>query len=320
MVSEGVPGISFAVFNDESILYEHVGGVKNRQTGEPVDPETVFEAASISKTVFAYTVLSLVLDGAVDLDEPLARMVQDIPEVGYDPRAASLTPRILLSHQGGLPNWRSRLRFEAQSYSELFDEGDTLRFVADPGAEYRYSGEGFVLLQRVIEEHAGTRVGELIQRRVFRPLDMRRSSFLFDSRVRDNASFGHNAEGEPDKWIIGVPLASSTLHTTASDLARFGVELASQLHDHGPYSTLATPQVEVASDGDWSLNWGLGLGIIDDGSRTWVYHGGNNVIFIADFVYCVDDNLGYVLLTNSSNGQRVVEALERRVFGKAIPR
>ena len=62
------------------------------------------------------------------------------------------------------------------------------------------------------------------------------------------------------------------------------------------------------------------MGIIDDGSRTYVYHGGNNVIFIADFVYCVDDNLGYVLLTNSSNGQRVVEALERRVFGKAIPR
>lgn len=320
MNAEGIPGLSFAVFNAESVLYEHVAGVKNRLSRDPVDRETVFEAASISKTVFAYTVLSLVLDGTIRLDEPLGRMVRSVPEVGYDARSDLLTPRLLLSHQGGLPNWRTRISFEATDYSELFGPGDTLRFVSDPGVGYRYSGEGYVLLQRVIEAVTDTPMGELVRRRVFDPLGMERSSFRFDDAVRDNASFGHTADGEPDKWIIGVPLASSTLHTTASDLARFGVELAGQIRRHGPYGVMAEREVPVAADGDRSLSWGLGLGIVDDGPRRFVYHGGNNVIFIADFIYSVDDDMGYVLLTNSARGQLMVDALERHVFGKEIRR
>jgi CubicO group peptidase (beta-lactamase class C family) len=320
IVAEGVPGASFAIFDDEGVLFEHVSGVKNGRTREPVDRETVFEAASISKPVFAYAVLSLVLEGVVDLDDPLAAIVDQVPEVGYDPRSGSLTPRLLLSHQGGLPNWRSRLRFEAEEYDEMFAPEDTLRFTSDPGTEYRYSGEGYVLLQRVIEQYTSTRVGELIRRRVFRPLGMDRSRFLFDVEVRANSSYGHDADGVPDKWVIGVPLASSTLHTTASDLARFGVELASQLQRSGPYAMMADREVRVANEGDWSLSWGLGLGIIDDGARRFVYHGGNNVIFIADLLYGLDDDLGYALLTNSAKGQRVVAAMERRVFGRTIRR
>ena len=115
-----------------------------------------------------------------------------------------------------------------------------------------------------------------------------------------------------------MPLASSTLHTTASDLARFGVRLASQIRAGGPWAVMAEPEVLVAEEGDRSLSWGLGLGLVRAGSRSFVYHGGNNVIFIADFVYGVDDNLGYALLTNSANGQRVVDALERRVFGRVL--
>ena len=52
----------------------------------------------------------------------------------------------------------------------------------------------------------------------------------------------------------------------------------------------------------------------------YVYHGGNNVIFIADFMYGVEENPGYALLTNSANGQRMVDAIERRIFGRDIPR
>lgn len=320
MVTEAVPGISFAVFNDEQILYAHISGVRSRSTNEPVTPETVFEAASISKSVFAFAVYSLVLDGEIGLDTPLAEIVEVVPDVAYDARSARLTPRILLSHQGGLPNWRTRLNLEATNYSELFGVEDTLRFVSDPGTEYRYSGEGFVLLQKVIEEHTGTGIEELVKERVFEPFRMSRSTFLYDEAVRDDWSFGHNPEGEPDKWAVRVPLASSTLHTTAIDLARFGVALAGQIRGAGPYAALASDQVLVAERTGWSLHWGLGLGIVHDGGSRFVYHGGNNVIFIADFLYGVDDNLGYVLLTNSANGERMIPALERRVFGRQVRR
>ena len=83
---------------------------------------------------------------------------------------------------------------------------------------------------------------------------------------------------------------------------------------------LAARAVTVETVGDVELGWGAGLGLVIDGARRYVDHGGNNVIFIADFIYGVEENLGYVLLTNSANGPGMVEAVERRVFGRDLPR
>ena len=320
MVEHGVPGVGFAVFDDAGLLYEHVGGIKSQATREPIDTGTAFEAASISKPVFAYVVLGLAREGVLDLDASLPTLIPEMPELDDDPRSDTLTPRMLLTHRGGLPNWRSRIQFGAESYAELFAPGDRLEFVADPDTEYRYSGEGYVLLQRIVEERTGKGLDELARERVFAPLGMTRSSFLFNDETRRNHALGHDPDGAPDKWELHVPLASSTLHTTASDLARFGTHLASQIRTRGPYSELATPTVTVATEGNLELGWGPGLGIVTDGPRRYVYHGGNNVIFIADFMYGVEENLGYALLTNSANGQRMIDAIERRIFGRDIPR
>lgn len=78
-----------------------------------------------------------------------------------------------------------------------------------------------------MEERTGKSLDELARERVFEPLGMARSSFLFDAEIRANYSLGHDGEGNPDKWEIVLPLASSTLHTTALDLATFGAHLAS---------------------------------------------------------------------------------------------
>jgi CubicO group peptidase (beta-lactamase class C family) len=326
-VEYGVPGVGFALFDASGLLYEHVGGVKSQATLEPIDTNTAFEAASISKPVFAYVVFSLARDGLLNLDAPLETLVPEVPDVANDPRSAALTPRILLTHLGGLPNWRSRINFAARSHEELFAADDTLRFVQDPGTEYLYSGEGYVLLQRIVEEITGQSLIELARERVFEPLGMARSSFLFDAEMRTNYSLGHDGEGNPDKWEIALPLASSTLHTTAADLAGFGAHLASEIREGGPYAELGTPavtidgvldEVDETDDGAVVHGWGQGLGVVTDGGRRYIYHGGNNVIFIADFIYGVEENMGYVLLTNSSNGRQMVEALELRVFGRDL--
>lgn len=292
MADAGIPGISFALFDDRGILFEHVSGVKSQSSGEAIGTETVLEAASISKPVFAYIVLSLVLDGELGLDQSLGSIVPVVPEVAYDSRSEALTPRVLLSHQGGLPNWRSRLNFEAQGFSELFGPQDTLRFVADPITGYRYSGEGYVLLQQIVQDRTGLELTQLAKGRVFDRLGMTRTSFLFDREMRLDYADGHDGKGNPDKWEILLPLASSTLHTTARDLAAFGVHLASQIQTAGPFSLLAEPVVALEEEGREDESWGLGLGIVSDGSRRYVYHGGNNVIFIADFMYGVEEKLG----------------------------
>ncbi len=83
---------------------------------------------------------------------------------------------------------------------------------------------------------------------------------------------------------------------------------------------MAEPAAKVGAAGHVAGRWGLGLGIMTDELGKYVYHGGNNVIFIADFIYGIEENLGYALLTSSANGRGVVEGMERRMFGRDFPR
>ena len=83
---------------------------------------------------------------------------------------------------------------------------------------------------------------------------------------------------------------------------------------------MAEPAVDISSRDQWHGSWGLGLGIITDGTNRYLYHGGNNVIFLADFIYGFEENLGYVLLTNSAFGNAMIEQLEIRMYDKDLPR
>lgn len=318
-VAHGVPGLAFAAFDDQGVLFEHYSGVKSAGMDEPIGPETVFEAASISKPVFAYIVMDLVSDGVLSLDAPLTDWVSPLPEVAHDPRGTSLTARQLLSHQGGLPNWRTRLNLEASQLSELFGPADTLEFIHDPGTQFGYSGEGFVLLQRVVESVTGTSLDQLADERVFAPLGMNRSTFRFNAQAELDYSLGHNRQGQSDKWPLTAALSSSTLHASAGDLARFGAHLAESLRSP-VYEELSTPQVHVGEEQGLVHEWGLGVGVLSGPNERYLYHGGNNVIFIADFIYAPHLNFGYALLTNSAIGSAVIADLEMAVFGRSLGR
>ena len=219
----GVPGYSFALFDDREILYQRVAGHKNEETEEAVDAATVFEAASISKPVFAYIVLAMARAGVLDLDAPIGAADPVAAELGHDERSAGLTPRMLLAHLGGLPNWRSRINFTATNYEELFAPDDQLQFIVDPGAEYRYSGEGYVLLQQVVEQAAQRGLNELAQEMVFDPLGMTRSSYLFDEDMQANASsYPVLDDIYPGPQAARVPKSFSAGLLSAQSMAELG--------------------------------------------------------------------------------------------------
>jgi CubicO group peptidase (beta-lactamase class C family) len=100
-----VPGLSMAVVRDDGTVEVTTAGVRNAHLGTALDAQTVFDAASLSKPVFAYAVLRLVDAGKLSLDTPLSRYAPDY--VSKDARAAGVTIRHVLSHSSGLPNWRS---------------------------------------------------------------------------------------------------------------------------------------------------------------------------------------------------------------------
>ena len=200
-----VPGLSMAVVQNGRVIWAGAFGTVNDSARTPLDAETIFEAASLSKPVFAYIVLRLVDRGEFDLDRPLFEMLA-YPRLAHDERYKRITARMVLSHGTGLPNWG----------------GEKLTLQFDPGTAYGYSGEGFVFLQKVIEHVTGRSLDELARREVFQPLGMTRSSFVWQERFAGNAAYAKD-------WLWNVaPVnryaeanAAASLLTTATDYARF---------------------------------------------------------------------------------------------------
>jgi CubicO group peptidase (beta-lactamase class C family) len=201
-----VPGIALAVVRAGRLERTICCGVRNVRLPLAVDEDTVFDAASLSKPVFAHVVLQLADQGALSLDAPLADYLP-----GYivaDERALSITARHVLSHSAGLPNWRN--------------DDLPLRTYFAPGERFSYSGEGFLYLQKATEALTGEKLHDLATRLVLEPFGMARSSFVWDWRFDNNRATPHDDFGRPRvSWKPGEGNAASMLQTTATDYARY---------------------------------------------------------------------------------------------------
>src|SRR5579863_3808731 len=202
----GVPGLEMALIRRGKTTWLHAFGVKDAKTGQLVTNDTTFEAASLSKPVFAYGVLKLVEQGKLGLDVPLTTYLPK-PYTTGDDRLAKITARLVLSHRTGFPNWR---------------DGDSLPIYFTPGERFSYSGEGYVYLQRVVEQITGKPLNDYMTEAVFEPLGMSSSSYVWKSSFDAVTATGHEANGKAvDKWKPNEAGAASTLNTTARDYALF---------------------------------------------------------------------------------------------------
>src|SRR5215831_16691210 len=234
-----VPGLSIGLLRDGELVWHHGFGVKNTKTNEPVNDDTVFEAASLSKPVFAYAVLKLFDAGKFDLDKPLNQYLPGNYDVGEDPRLGQITARRVLSHTTGFPNWRP--------------PGAALKIHFTPGDRFSYSGEGFVYLSKVIEHVTGEKFNDFMKRTVFEPLGMTSSSYVWQESYDTLKVFRHNTRGEAisqNKMPQGSVNAAASLHTTARDYGRFvaailrGVGLKPETR-----RLMLTPQAQVREGG-----------------------------------------------------------------------
>jgi CubicO group peptidase (beta-lactamase class C family) len=288
--------------------------VRGCDTAPAVDANTVFQVASLSKPVFAYAVLKLVQQGRLNLDRPLAEYLP----LGYvhahnpfvEPAASgsdlltqeqllSVTARHVLSHSSGLPNW----------------SGKALVFGFQPGTAWRYSGEAYVLLQRVLETITGQALDEHLRQALFEPLAMHNSSFVWREPLRAWAVAGTSASGaavRPDRF--GRPLAAATLYSTASDYARF---VAALLQDESALRITLEQPVRV--DQRLGLHWALGWGLADDESGRYLWHWGNNPGYRAFVMVSPASGDGMVLLTNSEQGLKLAEPLLNTVLPGVHP-
>lgn len=218
----GAQGLALAVIDAGQVVHVGAYGLRNA-AGAPLQTDTVMYGASLTKAVFAYTVMQLVEAGRLDLDRPLAtyleRPLPDYPyERGYgrwpdlagDERWRRITARMLLTHSAGFANF-------------AFVEPDgRLRLHFDPGSRYAYSGEGLILLQFVLERGLGLELGAEMQRRVFDRFGMGRTSMTWRADFAANLADGWTAEGRPEPHDERSRVrAAGSMDTTIADFARF---------------------------------------------------------------------------------------------------
>jgi CubicO group peptidase (beta-lactamase class C family) len=293
-------GMAVAVIDHGKVAYVQSYGIRNAR-GEPLNRETVMYGASLTKTVFAYTVMQLVDQGKLNLDVPIKNDLDNpLPTYGPDPvfpdkhgpykdladdpRWEKITPRMCLTHSTGFNNF-------------WFIEPDQkLRIHFDPGTRYSYSGEGLILLQFVIEhgrrsQGLGLDVGDLTNTN-FKRLGMPRTSLVWRDDFAANLADGWNDKGEPQPHDQRSKVrAAGSMDTTISDLPKFaaalvrgdGLSAASRAEMTKPQLHITTahqfpvfgPELPVQQQRK-DLYAGLGVVVFDGPQGHGFYKGGHD--------------------------------------------
>jgi len=295
-----IPGLSVAVVRGDSLSWSGAFGITDVRTGEPVSTKTVFEAASLSKTLFSYVALRLIDRGVIDLDTPLIRYAP-YPRLARDPRHRQVTARMCLNHTTGLPNWGTR-------------------FADEPGTRFTYSGEGIRFLRKTLEAATGQTLEDMARQEAFIPLGMPHSTYLWDDNSPGTLAAGHDAQGKPQpRRDCPGGSAAASLHTTANDYARF---LQACLTGKGLSPESHATMMETSIQADFSaapsiarhVGWGLGWGTMDSPEGPVIWQWGDNGDTMALAIGCPASGTGLVYFANSATGLSIAHALVAEVL------
>jgi CubicO group peptidase (beta-lactamase class C family) len=303
LAQAGVPGISVAVIRNDQLVHESVAGLANVALNRPVTPATIFQAASLTKPVFTYAALKLCDRGQLGLDTPL---VSYIPQAGFsrDPRVLRITPRMVLSHTSGLPNWASGKR--------------PLKIEFEPGAHFGYSGEAFNVLQEAVETLSNRPLNDLLTNTVSKPYGLHESAFTWRDEFEATAALGYEWDGTPvrSRSKPDEAMAASSFHTTARDYAKFMIaslapgQQGPEALDYVTKRAMLSPQVRLAGPLSWGLGWALLLR--EEGDIHW--HFGDSRGYMSYAAMSRATGNGVVIFTNGRHGLRVCHAVANGIF------
>ncbi len=289
--------------------------------GEATPKPAVFQAASLSKVVFAYIVMKMYDRGEIDLDTPICNYT-DIDRFVDKESAAKLTPRMVLNHRTGLPNWST-----GPSSQEWPTSPITFKYAVD--SCYGYSGEGFAFLQRAVEKIRGKKIDEIAKEEVFTPLGMQYTSYEWQDMYDTLAVDGYNKAGE-NRGKGRHPRANVgyTLRTCAGDYAKFlqellnGNTLSPQAKEvfFTPCKEKAIRYANNHRECDNSIAWAMGIGTEDNpefGKVLW--HWGDNGSFKALFLVIPSANGYLTYFTNSNHGHDIINDVTALIIGNKEP-
>jgi CubicO group peptidase (beta-lactamase class C family) len=314
-----VPGAAVVFVRNGEIILSKNWGKRRADKNAPIDDQTIFPAASLTKPVFAYGALMLVRDGKLDLDRSLSDYL-DEPYIEDDERLKKITARMVLCHTSGFPNWRP---------GYWTGSPKPLKILFEPGTNFKYSGEGYNYLQRVVEKITGRPLDIYMKDAVLDPLDMQDSYFVWDEAMASVIVTPHGRWGQTaDKyqWRPHKPMAAGTLFTTIEDYARFLSAMLDNADQAKPTSSftqklsakdlekMLESQIEIDKPLAWSLGWGLEK----KGDDWFFWQWGDNPGIKHFAAGSRSRKLAVVVFTNGQNGKNVYQPIIEAVLGMKL--
>lgn len=310
----GVPAVSVAVIDGGEVAWTRAWGLADVESGRPATPETLFQAASISKPVAALGALALVERGQLDLDADVHEKLRgwNVPEHDFE---GAVTLRGLASHTAGLsvhgfPGYGPEEEVPS-TVGVLKGEGNTdpVEVVLAPGTEFRYSGGGYTVLQLLVEEAAGAPFDEVMQETVLATLGMSRSTYAqpLPEALRAQAATAYERDGSAveGRFHTYPEMAAAGLWTTPKDLARFAIALQKGLAGEG-HPLLSAERVEEMTTpvlGTYGLGWAI------QEELGFFAHGGSNAGYRCVLTASLEGGHGVVVMTNSDQGGALADEI-----------
>jgi len=332
MKEMNIPGISVAIINNFEVVWSKGYGIADTETKQPVDENTIFQAASISKPVTAMAVMKMVQDCKLDLDKNINTYLTSwqLPENELTAKKA-VTLKNLLSHNAGVtvhgfPGYKPDAPFP--SLVQVLNgetPANTGKIFVDmePETQWRYSGGGTTIVQQAMIDQENKSFQEIMQERVLNPVGMSNSfysnSILNEKQLKDASAGHYSVDGTQvvGKRHIYPEMAAAGLWTTAKDLAKFAVEIQKSLKGESNRvlnkqftETMTTPV----------LKGELNIGLFNDkiGQEDFFEHAGGNEGYNCDLMFHKTKGYGIALMTNSSSGAAMIMQIFRsaaKVYG-----
>ncbi len=295
-----IPGVSIAVINNNKVVHTIYKGYKNVALKEAVTINTIFEGASISKSVFAYFVMKFVEEGKLDLNKPLYKYLPN-PAIAYDERYKKITAQMVLCHRSGLPNWR-----EGENDRKL-----KLKFT--PNTQYGYSGEAYQYLAMVLKEIAKTDwkgLESIFQRKVAVPLGMKHTVFIQNEYTRKHKAEPYDENGKWIDWKNNYWFkkednkfyAPSSIHTKPRDFSKWMIAMMNNKGLKASNFEKMLQPYSIVPIAELNVKYTLGFNKLDYPFTNIFFHGGDNEGFTSLYVFDKDKKWGFILFANSENG------------------
>jgi len=308
-----IPGISITIFDNNEIIWAKGYGLKNKENNEKVNENTIFQAASISKPVTSVAAFKLIEQGKIQLDENVNIKLKrwQVPENEFT-ITEKVTARRIMSHTSGLGTSGFQGYNKKKSIPSLVQvlEGskitnsDPVRVIQKPGEAEYYSGGGLQVLQLLMEDVSEQKLSELTENLIFKPIDMKSSSFNYPlpQKLNDLTTNGFDSNGKTINggYHLYPEKAAAGLWTTPTDLAKFMIALGKSYRgENGGVLEQSSAQLmmkRVPNAG------GTGIGIDGEGDSFRFRHTGGNAGFSCYAVSFANKGRGFVIMTNSDNG------------------